>query len=159
MAIDEGTTDVHEAWVAGTATKDGESISFEGGLDIPQEALGNLIEGVAITEDGVAPPDYAMFDTDGDFLVTVHVGGQTSGATSPSWFDQADFARLPPPASGTVREITPDDAALQRVAPRRARLGRIHRFVRGTRLHHHPHHRELTCRDLPQRSPFSWPSF
>jgi len=96
----------HELWVAGTATMGTMTIPFEGGLDIPQDPLANLIEGVAITQDGVSSPSFPSFDTAGDLLVTVHVGGQTGATTSPSWFDQADFSRLPMPASGTTRELT-----------------------------------------------------
>jgi len=95
----------HEAWVAGTATMGTTSIDFAGGLDIPQTALGNLIEGVAITQDGVSSPGYPQFDTDGDMLITVHVRGQTGALTSPSWFDQAHFDRLAVPTSGSVRTI------------------------------------------------------
>ena len=100
----------HEAYVAGTATLDETTIEFAGGLDIPQTALGNLIEGVAISEDGITPPAFPQFDTDGDMLITVHVRGQSGDATSPSWFDQAHFDRLPVPTNGTVRTI---DSATQ----------------------------------------------
>lgn len=103
----------HEAYVAGTATMGTMTIEFEGGLDIPQTTLGNLIEGVAIEQTGISPPSYPQFDTSGDMLITVHVRGLATDAVhagAPSWFDQAHFERLPVPTTGTVRTI---DSATQ----------------------------------------------
>jgi hypothetical protein len=90
----------HEAWIAGTATPiaGGEPIAFEGGLDIPQDALGSVVEGIATT--------FTM-DTGGELTITAHVRGQTGPLSSPSWLDQAHFERLAAPSSGTVREIVP----------------------------------------------------
>jgi predicted small secreted protein len=104
MVISPHASAPHELWIAGTATMGTTTIPFEGGLDIPQDALGNLIEGIAITQDGVSAPAFPQFDTSGDLLITVHVGGQ--GGASPAWLDQADFSRLPMPATGAIREIT-----------------------------------------------------
>lgn len=98
----------HEAWIAGTATMGTDVIAFEGGLEIPQTALGNVIEGVAIEQDGVVSPAFPTFDDDGDMRVTVHVRGQAANGASlgsPSWLDQAHFERLAVPAAGDVRVL------------------------------------------------------
>jgi hypothetical protein len=94
----------HEAWIAGTATPiaGGDPIEFEGGLDVPQDALGSVVEGIATP--------FTM-DTGGTLTITAHVRGQTGAAASPSWLDQAHFERLAEPTAGTVREIVPASQA------------------------------------------------
>lgn len=93
-----GPTHGHIAWVAGTATPiaGGDPIAFEGGLDLPDEALSRTIESIASALD--------MSET-GTFTLALHPNGR--GADAPSWLEEASFDRLPAPASGTTRELAP----------------------------------------------------
>jgi len=93
-----GPTHGHVAWVHGTATPlaGGDTIEFEGGLDLPDDALSRSVESIASTFDVTG---------DGTFTLTIDAAPRTD-VVSPSWLEDADFARLPGEA-GTVRTIAP----------------------------------------------------
>jgi hypothetical protein len=94
-----GPTHGHVAWVHGTArpTAGGESIAFEGGLDLPDEPLARTVESIATPFE---------MSSNGLFELTVMAAPGTN-PSGPSWLEEADFARLPVPTSGTVRQIAP----------------------------------------------------
>jgi hypothetical protein len=79
----------YQAWVAGEATKDGETIAFEGGLTVPDEGINRRIEVMA---------------TD----IVLDEGGRLLLSIRPSrWLHDASFDRLEPAADGEPRTITP----------------------------------------------------
>lgn len=94
-----GPTHGHVAWAAGTATPlaGGETIAFEGGLDLPSDPLARTVESIASAFD---------MDASGALELTV-LAGPSMPATGPSWFEEAHFDRLPAPATGTVRQLAP----------------------------------------------------
>jgi hypothetical protein len=71
-----GLLRAHSAWVHGVASKDGATVTFEGGLDIPDDGLARHIDGI--------PMDVAIDDG-----VTVVVALQLR-----AWFAAAHFDRL-----------------------------------------------------------------
>ena len=72
----DGLLHAHNAWVHGVATKDGATVTFEGGLDIPDDGLARHVDGI--------PMDVAIDDG-----VTVIVALQLR-----AWFAAAHFDRL-----------------------------------------------------------------
>lgn len=91
-----GPTRGHVAWVAGTATPSGggTAIAFEGGLDLDAQVLARTVEPIASA---------FVMQTSGTFGLALDASGRTGAA--PSWLEDADFARLPPPSSGTTRTL------------------------------------------------------
>jgi hypothetical protein len=69
-------TSGHQAWVEGTATKDGTTVEFFGGLDLPDDPLVRRVENVSIA---------AELDAGGTILVGLRPG---------LWFSNAHFDRL-----------------------------------------------------------------
>jgi len=79
----------HHAWVAGTATREGETIAFEGGLDIDAAGTLRRVDGL---------PTEAPLDEGGTFTLVVHPD---------AWLEGADFASLPASMeAGQPRRIT-----------------------------------------------------
>jgi hypothetical protein len=78
----------HQAWVEGVATKDGVTIPFFGGLDLPEDALIRRVENVSIS---------AELDQGGTLVM---------GARPAVWLSQAHFERLDTEVEGRF-EITP----------------------------------------------------
>jgi hypothetical protein len=94
-----GPTRGHVAWVAGTAMPSvgGETIAFEGGLDLdPSEPLARRIDAIESAFD---------MSVEGQFHLVLHAAGRPDAA--PSWLEDAHFDRLPLPATGTTRVLTP----------------------------------------------------
>ncbi len=87
VAASSSASHGHHAWLAGTAVMGAASISFEGGLDIPDDGLSRQVEGIPASGD---------YDTDGEVTLTAHVS---------SWLDQMHFDRLPEPAVAEPRVI------------------------------------------------------
>lgn len=94
-----GPTHGHLAWLRGTATPvgGGETLEIEGGLDLPDDPLARRVESIAAT--------FTVAET-GRLSLTASVAPEAAG-TAPSWLEDADFSRLPPPTTGTVRTIAP----------------------------------------------------
>lgn len=86
----DGPTRGHHLWVAGTATRDDETVRFEGGLDLPEEGLSRRVDAIAV--DG--PPL-----AEGSVL--------RLGVDASAWLAEADFSSLVG-AGSDVRTITPD---------------------------------------------------
>jgi hypothetical protein len=80
----------HHLWARGEATKDGTSIRFEGGLDIPDEGLSRRVENIPID---------AFLEEGGRWVVTV---------LAPEWFQDAQFDRLTEQDGEGVFLITPE---------------------------------------------------
>jgi len=80
----------HHLWARGEATKDGETIRFEGGLDIPDEGLSRRVENIPID---------ASLDEGGRWTVTVRAS---------EWFQDAQFDRLIEQNAEGVFSITPE---------------------------------------------------
>ncbi|MGB8332064.1 MAG: hypothetical protein WCE62_18200 [Polyangiales bacterium] len=80
----------HHFWVRGEATKDGATIRFEGGLDIPDEGLSRRVENIPID---------ASLDEGGRWTVTVRAS---------EWFQDAQFDRLTQQNAEGVFLITPE---------------------------------------------------
>jgi len=80
----------HDAWVRGIATRGDETVSFEGGLDIPEDGLTANVEGI---------PCDGFLDDGTTITIDVRLH---------AWFDAADFTRLPPANTEGVRVISPD---------------------------------------------------
>jgi hypothetical protein len=80
----------HHFWVRGEATKDGETIPFEGGLDIPDEGLSRRVESIPID---------AFLDQGGRWTVTVR---------ATEWLQDALFDRLTEQNGEGVFVITPE---------------------------------------------------
>jgi hypothetical protein len=78
----------HHAWVRGRATKDGVTVAFEGGLDIPDEGRLRRVEGLPLD---------APLEEGGRFTLVVHPD---------AWFDAADFTKLPAATGDAPRPIT-----------------------------------------------------
>ena len=78
----------HHAWVRGRATKEGATVAFEGGLDIPNEGRLRKVDGL---------PLEAPLEDGGRFTLVVHPD---------AWFDAADFAKLPAAEGDAPRTIT-----------------------------------------------------
>ena len=94
-----GPTHGHVAWVAGTATPTlgGETIAFEGGLDLPDDVLARSVESIA-----------TPFDMEANGALELRVMAASAiDPAGPSWLEEADFSRLPIPTTGTVRELAP----------------------------------------------------
>ena len=66
----------HHLWARGEATRDGVTIPFEGGLDIPDEGLARRVENIPID---------AFLEQGGRWVLTVHAS---------EWFQDAQFDRL-----------------------------------------------------------------
>jgi hypothetical protein len=78
----------HQAWVEGTATKDGATVAFVGGLDLPEDPLIRRVENVAAA---------AELDDGGTLVI---------GARPSIWFANAHFDRLEPEGPDGRFEIT-----------------------------------------------------
>lgn len=72
----------HHLWVAGSATQGSTEVSFEGGLDIPDEGMVRLVESIPL--EGEA-------DEGAELVVSMHVS---------AWLDDAHFDRLPEASEG-----------------------------------------------------------
>ena len=88
-ADDRGPTRGHQLWVSGLATKDGVSIRFEGGVDLPGEGVARRVENIALE---------AAFE-EGDRWVLV--------ADPRVWLADANFDRLPAAPPGEPTTIPP----------------------------------------------------
>jgi hypothetical protein len=77
----------HQAWVEGVATKDGVTVPFFGGLDLPADALVRRVENVEVS---------ASLDDGGTLVI---------GARPALWFSEAHFDRLETQGDGRF-EIT-----------------------------------------------------
>lgn len=71
-----------QAWVSGTATREGEVIPFEGGLQIDGGPLNRRVDGI---------PVEAQLEDGGLFVVELHLD---------RWFRDANFSRLEPNGDG-----------------------------------------------------------
>jgi hypothetical protein len=80
----------HHLWARGEASKDGRTIRFEGGLDIPDEGLSRRVEDIPID---------AFLEQGGRWTITVH---------PEEWFQDADFDRLTETNADGVSLITPE---------------------------------------------------
>lgn len=80
----------HHLWARGEATKDGRTIRFEGGLDIPDEGLSRRVEDIPID---------AFLDQGGRWTISVR---------PEEWFQDADFDRLTQQNAEGVYLITPE---------------------------------------------------
>lgn len=78
----------HHLWARGEASKDGRSIRFEGGIDIPDEGLSRRVEDIPI--DGI-------LEQGGRWTITVR---------PEEWFQDADFDRLTEQNADGVHLIT-----------------------------------------------------
>jgi hypothetical protein len=76
-AAGSGPSRGHHVFVAGTATREGEAIAFEGGLDLEGGGTERLIEAIAID---------AMVESEGELAMTVDLA---------RWLDEAQLDRLP----------------------------------------------------------------
>lgn len=83
-------TEGHHAWVRGEATKDGTTVVFEGGLDIPNAGLSRRVENISID---------AFLEEGGRWVITVHAS---------EWFADAQFDRLTEQNEEGVFLITPE---------------------------------------------------
>jgi hypothetical protein len=81
----------HHAWVVGTATKDGVTIEFEGGIDLEADGVVRQVDGVTLDE---------LLDDDGTVVIGVHPR---------KWFDEAQFDTLTEVAESGRMLITPND--------------------------------------------------
>jgi hypothetical protein len=81
----------HQAWVSGEARRDGEIVRFEGGLDVPDEALTRRIEAKATDVD---------LDEGGRLVI---------GIRPSAWLRDANFDRLDPGEDDAPRAITADN--------------------------------------------------
>jgi hypothetical protein len=86
--VREETTHGHQAWVRGHATKDGMTVPFEGGLDIPDAGRMRRVEGLPLD---------ALLEDGGIFTLVVHPD---------AWFDMADFGKLPIESGDAARSLT-----------------------------------------------------
>ncbi len=80
----------HHLWARGQASKDGRTIRFEGGLDIPDEGLSRRVEDIPID---------AFLEQGGRWTIT---------ARPEQWFQDADFDRLTEQSADGVYLITPE---------------------------------------------------
>jgi hypothetical protein len=81
----------HSAWVAGEAERDGVTVRFAGGLDLPDQGTTRRVESIAAD---------AVIDQGQRLLLRVN----------PSrWLAEADFDRLPPASEDAASAITPED--------------------------------------------------
>jgi hypothetical protein len=80
----------HHLWARGEATKDAQTIRFEGGLDIPDEGLSRRVEDIPID---------AFLEQGGRWTITVR---------PEEWFQDADFDRLTEHSVDGVYLITPE---------------------------------------------------
>jgi len=92
-------SDLHgsTAWIAGTATKDGEVIEFEGGMTVPDEGTMRIVESI--------PADVNLADSadrSGRAIVEVYLD---------QWLANVDFASLPESSNGAARVFDPDSQA------------------------------------------------
>jgi hypothetical protein len=80
----------HHLWARGEAKKDGQTIRFEGGLDIPDEGLSRRVENIPID---------AFLEQGGRWTITVR---------PQDWFQDANFDRLNQQNAEGVYLITPE---------------------------------------------------
>jgi hypothetical protein len=80
----------HHLWVRGEASKAGETIRFEGGLDIPDEGLSRRVENIPID---------AFLEQGGRWTISVH---------PEEWFQDADFEQLTEQSAEGVYLIMPE---------------------------------------------------
>lgn len=76
LAASDGPLRAHQAWVVGSATRDGTTIELEGGLDLPDDGLVRRIDGIPLSAD---------IDEGGRLTVEVHLL---------EWLDHAQLDRL-----------------------------------------------------------------
>ena len=88
LTLQEDLTQGHHAWVEGTATRQGETVTFAGGLTIAAEGTMRRVDGLPLD---------APLTEGGLFTLTVHPD---------AWLDDADFAALPARSDDGAREIT-----------------------------------------------------
>lgn len=86
LAASTGPSRGHHAFVAGTATREGQTIAFEGGLDLAGDGTQPLIEAIAID---------ARVEAEGELAMTVDLA---------RWLDEAQLDRLP---DAEVRVLAP----------------------------------------------------
>lgn len=89
-AANAAATEGHHLWARGEASKEGITIAFEGGLDIPDEGLSRRVENIPLD---------AFLEEGGRWVVTVHAS---------EWFRDAQFDRLTEQNEEGVYQITPE---------------------------------------------------
>lgn len=89
-AANAESTEGHHLWARGEATKNGSTIAFEGGLNVPDQGLSRRVENIPID---------AFVDEGGRWVVTVHPS---------EWFRDAQFDRLTEQNEDGVFLITPE---------------------------------------------------
>ncbi|MCC7535866.1 MAG: hypothetical protein IT379_06620 [Deltaproteobacteria bacterium] len=94
LASADGALHAHQAWVVGSASRDGTTVEFEGGLDLPDDGLVRRIDGVPLSAD---------IDDGGRLTLAIHLLEWLDHAQLDALTERAESGRMSIDRASQVR--------------------------------------------------------